>query len=291
MNKDWFDSPAHDPQRSLNILRLLVAFIIITHPVYAILHPANVHGFAHILESHHIPFGVGLAWAVLLLQVGCSVALAARRLVVPACIGHILVLAAGIALIHTPKWRTVGLPNGDHQPGSEFSVLLIACLLALLWAHLPKAGSQGPGDDALSSRSALGFVRIASASILIVHPIGGLSDPAGLNDLGLYFASLGFPLGVQLVWGSMFLQIASSLALIARRLVVPACFGHMLVLVTGICLFHAPHWFVIGPDNVVGPGKEGVEYSTLLITCFVSILLAYWPRPKGTEIVAGALAL
>jgi hypothetical protein len=76
----------------------------------------------------------------------------------------------------------------------------------------------------------------------------------------------------------MFLQIASSLALIARRFVVPACFGHMLVLVTGIWLFHAPHWFVIGPDNVVGPGKEGVEYSTLLITCFISILIAYWPK-------------
>jgi putative oxidoreductase len=214
------------------------------------------------------------------LQVGCSVALAVRRLVVPACIGHILVLAAGIALIHAPGWRTVGLPDGDHHPGSEFSVLLIACLLAILWAYRRKADSQVPARDAPSSRGALEFVRIASASILIIHPIGGLRDPAGLNDLGLYFSSIGFPFGVQLVWGSMFLQIASSLALIARRLVVPACFGHMLVLVTGICLFHAPHWFVIGPDNVVGPGKEGIEYSMLLITCIVSILLAYWPRSR-----------
>ena len=176
----------------------------------------------------------------------------------------------------------MGLPDGDHQPGSEFSVLLIACLLAILWAHLRKAESQVPGDDAPSSRSALEFVRIASASILIVHPIGGLREPAGLNDLGLYFSSIGFPFGVQLVWGSMFLQITSSLALIARPFVVPACFGQMLVLVTGIWLFHAPHWFVIGPDNVVGPGKEGIEYSILLITCFLSTLLAYWPRPKRT---------
>jgi putative oxidoreductase len=78
----------------------------------------------------------------------------------------------------------------------------------------------------------------------------------------------------------MFLQIASSLALIARRFVIPACLGHILVLGTGVWLFHAPHWFVIGPDNVVGPGKEGMEYSTLLITCFVSILLAYWPEQR-----------
>jgi len=178
----------------------------------------------------------------------------------------------------------VGLADGEHQQGSEFSVLLICLLLAILWAHrsAAKAEPRLPHGDTASTRQALEFVRIAAASILIIHPIGGLRDPAGLNDLGLYFSSLGFPFGVQLVWGSMFLQIASSLLLIARRLVVPACLGHMLVLCTGIWLFHAPHWFVIGPDNIVGPGKEGVEYSTLLIACFVSVLLAWWPKPKQT---------
>jgi putative oxidoreductase len=163
---------------------------------------------------------------------------------------------------------------------------MIACLVAILWAQRRKAGQDSPvfGHQTPSTRTALEFVRIGSASILIIHPIGGLRDPAGLNDLGHYFSSIGFPFGVPLVWGSMFLQIASSLALIARRFVVAACMGHMLVLGTGIWLFHAPHWFVIGPDNVVGPGREGIEYSVLLITCFVSILLAYWPvkrRPSG----------
>lgn len=280
MNKDWFNGPAHDQGRSLNLVRVMVALILISHPVFALLHPANVRGFGLILESHHIPFGAGLAWAVMLLQVACSLALLARRLVIPACIGHIFILAAGIVLIHAPRWRTVGLPDGDHQPGSEFSVLLIACLLAVIWEYRRKASEAQPisGHDTSAARQALEFIRIASASILIIHPLGGLRDPAGLNDLGVYFSSIGFPFGVQLVWGSMFLQIASSLALIARRFVVPACFGHMLVLVTGICLFHAPHWFVIGPDNVVGPGKEGVEYSILLITCFISILIAYWRK-------------
>jgi putative oxidoreductase len=280
MNKDWFNGPTHDAGRSLNIIRIAVAFILITHPVYALLHPANVRGFGHILESHHVLFGALLAWIVMFVQVGCSLALFARRLVIPACIGHIFVLLVGIFLIHAPGWRTVGLPDGDHQPGCEFSVLLIALLLAILWVHRRKAREESPlpGGNTPSAYRALEFVRIASASILIIHPIGGLQDPAGLNDLGVYFSSIGFPFGVQLVWGSMFLQIASSLALIARRLVVPACFGHMLVLVTGIWLFHSPHWFVIGPDNVVGPGKEGIEYSTLLISCFVSILIAYWPR-------------
>jgi putative oxidoreductase len=281
MNRNWFRSPAHDTVRSLNIVRVMVAFILITHPIYALLHPANIHGFGHFLESHRIPFGGGVAWAVILLQVGFSLALAARRLIVPACIGHMVILVIGIFLVHAPKWRTVGLPDGDHQPGAEFSVLLIACLFAVLWAHWRKpAEPQLPGQEDPLTGCALEVIRIAAASILIIHPIGGLRDPAGLNDLGLYFSSIGFPFGVPLVWGSMFLQIASSLALIARRFVIPACLGHILVLGTGVWLFHAPHWFVIGPDNVVGPGKEGMEYSTLLITCFVSILLAYWPERR-----------
>lgn len=282
MNKDWFNGPVHDPNRSLNIVRMVVAFILSTHPIYALLHPVNIHGFGRFLESHYAPFGEGLAWAVILFQIVCSLALAAQRFVIPACIGNILVLVVGIALVHAPKWRTVGLPDGDHQPGAEFSVLLLACLLAILWAHRRKSAEElaPSGHAAPSARFALELVRIASASILIIHPIGGLKDPAGLNDLGLYFSSIGFPFGVQLVWGAMFLQIASSLALIARRFVIPACIGHTLVLVTGICLFHAPHWFVIGPNDVVGPGHEGIEYSTLLIGCFVSILLAYWPRRR-----------
>jgi putative oxidoreductase len=282
MNRNWFRSPAHDSGRSLNIIRVMLAFILITHPIYALLHPVNIRGFGHFLESHRIPFGGGLAWTVILLQVGFSLALAARRLVVPACIGHIVILVMGIFLVHAPKWRTVGLPDGDHQPGAEFSVLLIACLFAVLWAQWPKPAEEAPlpGQEDPFTGRALEVIRIASASILIIHPIGGLRDPAGLNDLGLYFSSIGFPFGVPLVWGSMFLQIASSLALIARRFVIPACLGHILVLGTGVWLFHAPHWFVIGPDNVVGPGKEGMEYSTLLITCFVSILLAYWPERR-----------
>lgn len=279
VKRNWISGLSHDSSRSLDIVRVVVATILITHPVYALLHPANVRGFGHILESHHLPFGGGLAWAVMFLQVGCSLALVVQRLVVPACVGHIFVLGMGIWLVHAPRWRTVGLEDGDRHPGAEFSTLLIACLLGILWAHWQREGDGSSLD--LSARCGLEVVRLAAAIILMIHPIGalreGLRDPTGLNDLGHYFSSIGFPFGVPLVWGAMFLQIASSLALIARRLVVPACLGHFLVLGTGIWLFHAPHWFVIGPENVVGPGEEGVEYSVLLVACFFSVLLSYWP--------------
>jgi putative oxidoreductase len=277
VKRNWFSSPAHDSSRSLDIVRVVVALILLIHPIYAFLHPGDIRGFGHFLGSHDFPFGVGLAWAVISLQIGCSLALLLRRLVVPACVGHILVLGMGIWLVHAPKWRTVGLADGDHQPGAEFSVLLIACLFGVLWAHWRMAVDD-PEHENLSSRRGLEVVRIAAALILMIHPLGGLRDPAGLHDLGLYFASIGYPFGVPLVWSAMFLQIACSVALLARRFVVPACIGHIYVLITGIWLFHAPNWFAVGPENVVGPGKEGMEYSVLLITCFFSVLLAYWPQ-------------
>ena len=76
----------------------------------------------------------GLAWLVMFVQIGCSLALVARRFVIPTCMGHICVLGMGIWLVHAPRWRAVGLPDGDHQPGADFSVLMIACLLAVLQA-------------------------------------------------------------------------------------------------------------------------------------------------------------
>ena len=241
------------------------------------MHPSDIRGFGHFLESRGLPMGTGLAWAVMFVQISSSLALLARWLVVPACAGHAFVLGMGIWLVHAPKWRTVGLPDSDRQPGAEFSVFMIACLLGVAWAHWHRAAEGSSPPDDLSSRRSFAIVRVSAALILMVHPIGGLRNPAGLNDLGLYFGSIGFPFGVPLVWGAMFLQIACSIAIVLRRCIVPACLGHMLVLSTGVWLFHAPNWFAVGPTNIVGPGEEGMEYSVLLMSCFFSILLAYWP--------------
>jgi putative oxidoreductase len=279
VTRNWFHSPAHDSGRSLAIVRVVVALILATHALHGLMHPGYIRGFGHFLESRGFPIGAGMAWTVMFLQIGCSLALVARRFVVPACIGHIFVLGMGIWLVHTPRWRTVGLPDGDHQPGAEFSLLMIACLVGVLWGHWRSAEGSSPNDP--PSRRGFAIVRIAAALILMIHPIGGLRDPAGLNDLGVYFGSIGFPLGIPLVWGAMFLQIASSVAIVFQRFVVLACLGHTLVLSTGVWLFHAPNWFVVGPANIVGPGKEGMEYSVLLMSCFFSVLLAYWPLRLG----------
>lgn len=274
MKRNWFSSSPSDSGRSLDIVRIVVALILLIHPIYAFIHPGDIRGFGHFLESRGFPLGVGLAWMVMFLQVGSSLALMAGRLVVLGCMGHIFVLGMGIWLVHAPRWYTVGGAAEEGHPGAEFNVLLIACLLGVLWAHWHRvADGSSPGEHGdLAARRGLDIVRVAAALILSTHPLHGVFHPAGLRGFGHQFDSSGFHYGLQLVWTLMFFQIACSLAVVVRRFVVPACAGHIFVFCMGIWQAHWPLWFV------VGPGEEGMEYSVLLIACFFSVLLAYWPR-------------
>ena len=120
----------------------------------------------------------------------------------------------------------------------------------------------------------LAIIRVTVAILLFIHGAHGFA-PGAISGFAGYLSSLGFPFGVALVWVIILLQITSSLALIFQRLVVPACMAHMLILLMGIGLIHASHgWFV------VGPGKNGMEYSILLTACLFGVLWAYWPSTK-----------
>ena len=122
--------------------------------------------------------------------------------------------------------------------------------------------------------SGLGIIRIAVALVLSVHSITRIigGDVAGFGE---FLGSIGFPLGVALAWFITLSTLASSVALIIQRLVVPACICHMVVLVMGIFLDHMHHgWFV------VGGGRDGMEYSVVLIACLFAVLWSYWPRKQ-----------
>ncbi|MES1160273.1 MAG: hypothetical protein ABUM51_05935, partial [Bacteroidota bacterium] len=77
----------------------------------------------------------------------------------------------------------------------------------------------------------------------------------------------------SLAWFVTLLSMVCSVTMIVRRLVVPACIGHLVILIFGIVLDHAHDgWFV------VGGGRNGMEYSVTLIICLLAVLWAYWPR-------------
>lgn len=134
MAQHWLITPSSRPGRSLDIVRIVVALLLSVHSIVRIV-GGDVAGFGGYLSSIGFPLGVALAWFITLSTLASSIALMIRRLIVPACICHIIVLFMGILLDHIHDgWFVVG----GGRNGMEYSVLLIACLLAVLWSYWPR---------------------------------------------------------------------------------------------------------------------------------------------------------
>ncbi len=121
---------------SLSILRIALAVLLFIHGAHRALHwDPNVTGFGEWLSSLGFPFGFYWAAAVTLYELIAPLFLIARRFVTLACIGHIVIVALGIVLVHWPSgWFVVG----SGRNGMEYSVLLLAGLIAVAWAYAPK---------------------------------------------------------------------------------------------------------------------------------------------------------
>jgi putative oxidoreductase len=116
---------------------------------------------------------------------------------------------------------------------------------------------------------ALTIVRVAAAGNMIIHGISRLSHGT-VSNFDDWLTSLGFP--PFTAWGITFFEILGGIALIWGKKWVPAiCIIFSIQLLMGIILIHfAEGWFV------VGGGRNGMEYSVLLIICFMSTAIANW---------------
>jgi len=64
--------------------------------------------------------------------------------------------------------------------------------------------------------------------------------------------------------------------MLTRRWTSLAALGHAAILTLGMILVHWPEgWFV------VGGGRNGMEYSVLLIISLLAIAWAWWPERHG----------
>ena len=134
MLKRYIHSKSNEPEQGLNIIRFAVAIILSVHSVSRII-KGDVSGFGLYLTSVGFPFGVALAWFITLVTLGACIALIVSRNVVLACIVHIIVLIVGIILVHAQNgWFVVG--GGSN--GMEYSITLIACLVAIAWSYWPR---------------------------------------------------------------------------------------------------------------------------------------------------------
>ena len=123
--------------------------------------------------------------------------------------------------------------------------------------------------------NAIIFLRVAVAAIMIIHGIGRIS--LGLvDDFGGFFSSKGFPMGFYLAWGLTIFEIVGGLAMAAGFAVAPIALLFIIELLTGIYLVHSVSgWFV------VGAGRNGMEYSALLICVLGAVAYTHFGKIKG----------
>jgi putative oxidoreductase len=122
-----------------------------------------------------------------------------------------------------------------------------------------------------SPATALTLLRAGTAAIMIIHGVAR-SWLGIVDDFGVVLNQWGFPFGVAVAWTITIVEIAGGALLAAGFLVLPLCAWFAFQLLMGIYLIHGRvGWFV------VGAGRNGMEFSVLLLLCLVVIALT---RPR-----------
>jgi putative oxidoreductase len=127
------------------------------------------------------------------------------------------------------------------------------------------------------ARLALAILRVAVAALLVI--LGATRVRlGGVTPFGDFLQSRGVPVGAAFAVVVTAVELAGGAALALARFVVPLCVWFGLELTAGILLVHFKEgWFV------VGAGRNGMEYSVLLIVALAAIALGEPKRPRGVE--------
>lgn len=121
-------------QHGLVLIRCVLAMLLFIHGA-ARWQAGGVVPFGEFLNARGFPLDLAIAWFITIYELLATPLLAWGRWVTPIALVFSVIYACGIWLVHAPEgWFVVGLGRN----GVEYSVLIIACLLGLAWAHRPQ---------------------------------------------------------------------------------------------------------------------------------------------------------
>lgn len=119
-----------------------------------------------------------------------------------------------------------------------------------------------------ATRWGVTLLRVSVASVFVVHGVVRCVNGT-VGGFGEYLSGSGFPAGVALAWTLTLVEILGGTALAAGLLVRPLCLWFAIQIATGIAMIHGrAGWFV------VGAGRNGAEYSVLILACLAASALA-----------------
>ncbi len=124
------------------------------------------------------------------------------------------------------------------------------------------------------SLSTLVVLRVTVAALIAAHGWARLLSD-GVTPFAGWLGTQGVPCGACVAHGITWFEILGTPVLAMGRVAAPLCVMYALLYLVGIVMVHAPAgWFV------VGLGRNGAEYSVLLIVCLTCIGLEHY-RAKG----------
>jgi putative oxidoreductase len=113
------------------ILRISIAIVLLAHSIPGMFNNGiNDFGNLFLNQVGFAPFGVFLAWGIKLSHVACAFLLIVNRHVKLAAFLTILILIAGIIMVHFQEgWFVVG----GGRNGMEFNFILICVLFSIVY--------------------------------------------------------------------------------------------------------------------------------------------------------------
>ncbi len=93
---------------------------------------------------------------------------------------------------------------------------------------------------------------------------------------GAWLDSQGWPFGTAIAAAITLIEVIGTPLLALGRFQFALCLCYVAIYSVGLVIVHLPFgWYV------VGPGRNGMEYSVLLISAF--LILAYQSRPESAR--------
>jgi putative oxidoreductase len=117
----------------------------------------------------------------------------------------------------------------------------------------------------ISASQMLIVLRVVLGLMMMAHGAARLYVNS-IADFGKFLDSKGFMIGTILAWMITLFDLIGGATLAFGYLRKIICAGFIFVLMMGIFLVHLPNgWFVVGHQS------GGIEFSVLLIICFILI--------------------
>ena len=134
------------------------------------------------------------------------------------------------------------------------------------------------------ARSRYGWIalRLTVAGLIAAHGWARLLA-GGVDPFGAWLTSQSIPVGPAVAWSITVLEIVGTPLLAAGRFAFSLSLMYAAIYAVGIVMVHAKAgWFV------VGLGRNGAEYSVLLIVALLCVGAQHAPRKKTVTSAAVA---